>query len=117
MGEIRVCRVRVVERGGPTIGAILSNKVFWKGETCQCQTCRPCATKPGSCRKSNIVYRVRCKECATQGRKTHYIWESHRTLIDRSKDHEKDIRSNITSNAMVRHWNDSHSDSPNPPNY
>ena len=117
MGDSEVCRVREVERGGPTIGAILSNKVFWKSEKCQRQLCRPCVTKPGSCRKSNFVYRVRCLECAKGGQKSHYIGESHRTLVDRSRDHEKDIRSSITTNAMVRHWKDVHNDSKSPPNY
>ena len=37
--------------------------------------------------------------------------------MDRSKDHEKDIRGKVTSNAMVRHWPECHQDSENPPNY
>ena len=39
-------RVRVTERGGTSLGSLLSNKNLWSGEPCGREDCRPCK-QPG----------------------------------------------------------------------
>ena len=35
-------RFRVAERGGTSLGSLLSNKNLWKGDPCQRPSCMPC---------------------------------------------------------------------------
>ena len=50
--------VRVTERGGTTLGSMLSNKNLWNGQPCGRPQCRPCAQeeeKKEACTSKNIV--------------------------------------------------------------
>ena len=107
-----------MERAGPTIGNIIQNKNFWKNENCGRDHCKPCETKPGSCRLSHVTYRVKCLTCLeATGKRVHYVGESHRSLLDRSREHESEVRSKSESNAMARHWIHEHPDLQEPPEY
>ena len=103
MGDKQYCRVRMVERAGPSIGSLIHNKVFWSKEACGRPHCRPCKTKAGSCRPVNVTYRVRCSECLKKGIKAHYVGEPYRSLLDRALEHEAAVRSNAEGNAMAKH--------------
>ena len=93
-GRRLTCKVRVVKRAGPTIGNIIQNKNFWKNENCGRNHCKPSETKPGSHRLNNVTYRVKCITCLEAiGKRVHYVGESHRSLLDRSREHESEVRS------------------------
>ena len=72
------CRVRFIERAGPKIADLLSNKHPWAKESCDKPHCLPCKSKPGSCRASSICYRIKCESCSQKGVKAQYIAESKR---------------------------------------
>ena len=66
-GKRATCRVKVVERAGPTMGDLLYNKTPWSKEHCSRQDCLPCQTKPGGCKSPNVTYRLKCNECQKNG--------------------------------------------------
>ena len=62
--------VRVTERGGTTLGSMLSNKNLWNGQPCGRPKCRPCAQegeKKEACTSKNIVYESECRKCNPPG--------------------------------------------------
>ena len=67
-GRNKTCHVRMIERPGQTMASLLFNKHPWSQESCGRETCLPCQTKAGSCRKSNVTYRVKCQECLKSGK-------------------------------------------------
>ena len=91
-GHRKTGMVRMIERSGPTMAQILYNKQPWSKELCGRPNCLPCLTKPGSCRRSGVTYRVTCLTCKTSEVKSTYIGESHRSLFDRSSEHEAALR-------------------------
>ena len=62
-GTRKTCKVKVTERAGPTIGALLYNKIPWQNNHCGRQSCAPCETKPGRCKTPGITYRIICETC------------------------------------------------------
>ena len=116
-GKKKTCRVRMIERSGPTIASLLYNKQPWKQEPCGRVSCMPCETKPGSCRKSNVTYRVKCNDCHKSGTTTTYIGETHRSLFDRSKEHQAALRRKNGNYAIVKHWDKSHPEITSPPEF
>ena len=113
-----VCRVRVIERAGPTVGDILTQKHPWKKESCQRADCHPCKSKPGGCRAANVTYKIKCQTCQVEkGKKVHYYGESHRVLYDRAKDHFQALEKKDSTYAVVKHWQESHGDMVRPPSY
>ena len=51
-------RVRVIKRGGLTLISQLGNKTPWTSEPCGRHECQPCANKPGSFKRLNVVYYI-----------------------------------------------------------
>ena len=86
-GSRKTCRVKITERAGPTIGALLYNKIPWQNEHCERPNCAPCQTKTGKCKTPGITYRILCETCKEKGVKTTYVGESSRTWYDRSRNH------------------------------
>ena len=105
-------RVRVTERGGATLGSLLSNKNLWSGLECGRDECRPCQ-QPGDkkepCTRRNIVYESECIQCNPgQSRQERdkvslaesreqpnlYVGESARSLHERALEHWRDAESN-----------------------
>ena len=113
----RTGRIRIVERVGPKLVDILSNRNPWKNQWCQREGCLPCQTKPGTCRSKNLVYRLKCLECKKNGVNTHYIGESSRTFWDRSREHDQALKSKNTKYAVVKHWQMDHGDQDDPPKF
>ena len=63
-------KVRVTERGGSSLGSILSNKNLWKGEHCGRERCKTCAQpdeRKEPCKSRNIVYESECTLCNEPG--------------------------------------------------
>ena len=74
--------------------------------------------KPGSCRPVNINYRAKCFTCLEEkGEKSHYIGESHRSLTDRLGEHLKDLKAKKSTNSLVKHWDECHSNRKEAPIY
>ena len=114
-GSRAVCRVKVIERAGPTMGSLLYNKTPWSKEHCGRQDCLPCQTKPGGCKVPNITYRLKCQECQSLGIKSHYIVKSHRTFYDRAREHSTALRNRNKTYSVVKHWSESHPNLREPP--
>ena len=96
---------------------ILYHKQLWSKELCGRNNCLPWLTKPGSCRRSGVTYRVTCLTCKDNQVKTTYIGESHRSLFDRSSEHEAALRSKNQTYAVVKHWEEVHPQMRTPPKY
>ena len=63
-------KVRVTEKGGSSLGALLSNKNLWRGEPCGRPKCRTCAQpdeKKEPCTARNILYESECTLCNEPG--------------------------------------------------
>ena len=99
------------------MGSLLFNKTPWTKEHCGRQDCLPCQTKPGKCKSPNITYRLKCVECQSQGVKSHYVRESHRTFYDRAREHSTALRNKNKSYSVVKHWADCHPELKTPPRY
>ena len=60
--------MRVTERGGTSLGSLLSNKNLWSGDECGRVECRVCC-QPGQKREDciirNILYESECVKCVT----------------------------------------------------
>ena len=55
--------------------------------------------------------------CSREGIKSTYIGETHRTLFDRSKEHEQALRTKNNKYSIVKHWEEMHSNRLDPPEY
>ena len=116
-GHRAVCRIRFTKRAGPTVEDILTEKYPWSKDSCQRPNCQPCKTKPGSCRATNITYRIKCETCLSKGIKATYVGESSRSWFDRSRDHSEALRTRNSTYAIVKHWEEDHGDMDDPPNF
>ena len=63
-------KVSVAEKGGTTLGSLLSYKNLWSGAQCGTGTWRTCAhpgEKKETCTLRNIVYESKCGKCISPG--------------------------------------------------
>ena len=111
----KVGRIRFVERAGPKLKHILTNKAPWRKEWCGRPDCSPCSTSPGSCRAVNVVYEIRCQTCASIGQQAVYFGESSRSWWDRARDHTQALKAKNKDYAIVKHWDIKHGDMDDPP--
>ena len=58
-----------------------------------------------------------CLTCKANEVKSTYIGESHRSLFDRSSEHEAALRSKNQTYAVVKHWEEVHPQMRTPPKY
>ena len=100
--------VRVVERGGDTLYSQLGNPAPWTKEHCGREICPPCDSKPGSCKRLNVTYRITCTDCKENGKRRHYIGETHRSFWDRAMDHYDALNEKNESYGVVKHWMEEH---------
>ena len=106
--------IKVIEKPGRKL--IDELKSYEKNERQFCDAdeidnCMMCHTEgAGSCRKSEIVYKMECKECPN-GTGV-YIGESHRNGYSRSKEHLADAKSSVLEtrekSVILRHSNEKH---------
>ena len=109
--------MKIVERLGPTIRVRLSNPNPWSGSHCGCQGCPPCSSKEGRCKKKNCLYTIECLTCVSQGRRSVYHGETHRTLFDRSQEHWDGLRRRTEDSVLSRHWEECHRDTETAPQF
>ena len=86
-------------------------------EHCGRESCPPCQTKEGSCKKKNIIYTIFCNTCHSLGKKAHYHGESNRTLWDRSSEHWDALRRKDEKNPLRKHWVEHHNTLDEPPSF
>ena len=102
-GSRATCRVKVVERAGPTVGSLLNNKTPWTENHCQRENCAPCQTKPGKCKTPGITYRIICENCKENGIRATYVGETSRTFFDRALDHQNAVGNKDSNYGVVKH--------------
>ena len=125
-------RVRVTERGGSTLGSLLSNKNLWSGIECgrvECQPCKQPGDKKEPCTTKNIVYESECSSCNPEGsRRTSdktglteqrdtpslYVGETSRSLKERAGEHWADAEGWKDESHMVEHQMLAHRGADNP---
>ena len=117
ISNTNVCRIKMVERSGPTIGDLLIRKTPWLKDHCGRKNCAPCDTKPGKCKSPNISYRITCQTCKVIGVKATYIGESSRTFFDRAKDHTNALKAKNSKYGIVKHWMECHPLMEEPPKF
>merc|ERR1712239_3312 len=91
LGPKLMPKLKMVERGGLMLKHILTNSDPWKDRPCdhpKCSTCK--GEHPGTCRIRSVVYSNTCLKCKTLGKEIKYIGESARTMLERSKEHQRD---------------------------
>ena len=119
-------KTRVTEKGGSSLGSILSNKNLWRGEHCGRAKCKPCAQddeRKQPCKSRNIVYESECTLCNEPGSRKKrddkdlketkeqanlYVGESARSLCERAGEHwegaisgKEENHKNVFSKWMV----------------
>jgi hypothetical protein len=106
-------RVRVTEKGGTSLGSLLSNKHLWRGEPCGRASCKPCE-QPGEkkepCKARNVVYESECTWCNEPGSRkladkmdlkerteqaNLYVGETARSISERAGEHWEGRRKTI----------------------
>ena len=94
INQIGTKRIKIVERNGDQIQAMLTKSNPWGEPKCDRRDCISCLTserdRGGECRDSNIVYKSTCKICKETGDKTSYVGETHRSLFERTREHAQD---------------------------
>ena len=63
-------KIKVAEKGGTTLGSLLSNKNLWSGQECGRTACRTCAQpdkRKEPCTLGNVVYESECARCNPPG--------------------------------------------------
>ena len=119
-------KVRVTEKGGSSLGSLLSNKNLWSGEPCGRESCKPC-TQPGDkkepCKARNIVYESECTLCNEPGSRkladrdglkekkeqaNLYVGETARSLSERAGEHWDGAMGGKEENHMLEHLSAAH---------
>merc|ERR1712081_105001 len=95
-------KVRVVEQLGRKLVESLSNKAPWRSDSCGRNNCLPCKYKAGSCKMRNLTYEIICNLCQEKGIRSVYWGESHRTWLDRFREHQAALANNNSDCAIVK---------------
>jgi hypothetical protein len=113
--------VRVTEKGGTTLGSLLSNKNLWSGDPCGRVKCRTCAQeeeKKEPCTARNIVYESECSQCNKPGSRKEsdrdglkerreqaslYVGETARSVSERAGEHWEDVLGGKEESHMLEH--------------
>ena len=125
-------KVRVTERGGTTLGSLLSNKNLWAGTECgrvECQTCKQDGEKKEPCSTRNVVYESECGVCNPAGSRrladkdglaekrdipSLYVGETARSVMERAAEHWADGLAGKDESHMADHQAMAHaSEQPN----
>lgn len=102
--------LKVAWTSGPTLGQKLITSAFSKppcpaGQK-RCHTCEN--GLKGKCTKKNVVYKITCKICSTNGHKEFYIGESTRPIRYRFNEHLSDARLRRPDTPLGDHIADTH---------
>ena len=52
------------------------------------------------CRSSNVIYCIRCQACGND-----YVGQTKRRLVERMREHYRNVRQNCTTHIIGRHYN------------
>ena len=114
-------KIKVAEKGGTTLGSLLSNKNLWSGQECGRTACRTCAQpdeRKEPCTLRNVVYESECARCNPPGTRTVadrdglaekrdiaslYVGESARSVSERALEHWRDAESGKEESHMLEH--------------
>ena len=92
--------IRIVERAGTALEAILIRKDQWASERCKALDCRVCGEDGLSiCKKRGIIYKHICLLCKAEGRKAIYWGQTSKSLGERAAQHN----AQLTSKSMKSH--------------
>ena len=125
-------KVRVTEKGGSSLGTLLSNKNLWRGEPCgrpKCRTCQQPDEKKEPCKAKNIVYESECTLCNEPGSRklkdreglrerkeqaSLYVGETARSIAERAGEHWEGALGGKEENHMLEHLAAAHRDEQTP---
>ena len=105
-------RLKLVEKCGVKLKNVLWKADPWGGIACddlKCPICLEESDRP-ICKVANAIYTNTCKICMKEGKKTQYVGETSRTLIERSKEHHRDKKDMKRTSHMREHMLDEHPD-------
>ena len=112
----RSSRIKIVEKAGRSIKQIMSSNYPWATRTCEDEDCFPCSTndkKPSfSCRIPGAGYRIFCTICEQLGAPAIYFGETGQNLFTRGGQHKKEFKQKLSTNGIVIHNNQYHSEAP-----
>ena len=103
-------RFKIAERGGKTVGGQLQRPNPTESPGCQkedCQVCRQPGGGGGRCRKTNVTYKYRCKECGAT-----YVGETSRNLYTRAGEHQHKFEKNKINSFLHTHQEEDHQGDP-----
>ena len=103
-------KVKLVERNGQQVQALLTNPDPWGDTACERRDCIQCTSveEKTQCRSSNVVYESVCKLCKAEGRTTRYIGETSRSLYERTSEHLRDFLKQDNTSHMHNHLTTAH---------
>ena len=104
VSNLKVKRVKFVERGGKSIAEILCRSNPWKEKKCGDEGCIVCRTgAKGECKVESVVYNVECGKCEVEGRKSVYVGETGRSAWERGGDHLRAWRGKEEGSFIWKH--------------
>ena len=98
-------KVKVVERSGKTLKSMLqksdpSDKLGCEDK----ERCMVCGTGgKGACRRENVTYEIKCKECDNV-----YIGETARNAYTRGLEHITNIKKKDNNSGIYKHFKQAH---------
>ena len=110
LNQFSTKRVKIVERNGQQVQALLTNPDPWGDTVCHRGDCLPCTRNEDKtqCRSANVVYESVCKLCKAQGQTTKYLGETSRSLYERTAEHLRDLLSRKETSHMFSHLTSAH---------
>ena len=103
--------VRLVERAGSPLETILIKKDPWCKDRCKEPDCIVCRGETGSlCKQTSIVYKHTCKLCKSVGLSATYWGHTSRSMKERAKEHEAELRDRSIKSHALKHLQDHHPD-------
>ena len=102
-------KVKVVERGGRQIKALLQRSDVSPRERCFYGSCPICLSGGGGkCNIEGVVYKIWCIECEKSGISAMMYGETGRTARIRVSEHFDDLRSVTASSNLREHCDNAH---------
>ena len=107
-------RIKIIEKGGHKLKDLVVKKNPFPTEKCwnvRCPMCRKTSfTDPGylkkhrlPCKTPGVGYEALCLNCKEKGKISKYFGETGRNMALRGAEHVRDLESQKSSNALVKH--------------
>ena len=106
----RNLKVRIVEKGGVTLKRMLHKPDPFPDNKCKCLVCETGGS--GKCRKTGVVYRLKCETCADI-----YNGETARNAFTRVGEHTWQLAQESKDSVLHRHLIDKHKNDHNTPKF